>query len=736
MAPDCADRFAGCDGPELSRRRFIELIGHGSGALLLSASWPAWAAVVDGSGAARSGEAGLNAWVRVAPDETVTIVVSQAEIGQGISTTLPSLLADELGASWSSVRLVTAPYDPAYRNPRLNWMFTGNSESVQSFYDLMRAMGAAARDMLVRAAASHWRIDPQMCATSEGFVVERGSQRRISFGRIASAAAQLDPPRNPTLRADAELRWLGRAMPRVDVPAKVDGSAVFGIDYAVPGMLIAAVRTSPTVGGSLRSYDEAAARRSPGVKAVVAVPGGVAVVADTFWRARRALAVMKCEFEGGPNAALDSPALMAQFRARLEQGPFATPVQQGDALRKLAQGARTLTADYENPFLAHATMEPMNCTAHVTALRCEVWAPTQGQELAFFALKSALGLEDKQIAVNRTPYIGGGFGRRLIPDFIVQAALISRAVGAPVKTIWDREEDLRRDQFRPATLVRLRAALDGAGLLQALHARVVSPTILLPVFPGIAPVLRDQKIDPSALEGMTEWPYEVEHRRVDFHLMDVPIPTSVLRATGYGPNIFALESFIDEIAAAAGVDPLAYRQRLLAANPRALRVLERAAALAEWQKPRASGAGKGVAFAAAFGSLIAQVTDVAVSDGQVHVKRVVSVVDCGRVLDPLIAAAGIEGGVVFGLAGCKSEITFEQGRVVQDNLNRYVMPYLAESPELITEFVEGGGKLGGVGEVSPVTVAASLANAIYAASGERLRSMPLSRHGLTLGAWR
>jgi isoquinoline 1-oxidoreductase subunit beta len=345
-------------------------------------------------------------------------------------------------------------------------------------------------------------------------------------------------------------------------------------------------------------------------------------------------------------------------------------------------------------------------------------------------LSAALGMPAERIEVSRSPYIGGGFGRRLVPDFPVQAALISRAVGKPVKVIWDREEDIRRDLYRPATVVRMTAGLDASGHPIALKARVVSPTILLPVFPGIAPVLEQQGIDPSALEGMMEWIYEVPNRLVEFHLLKLPIPTSVLRSTGYGPNIFALESFIDELANEVGIDAYQYRRALLEHNPRARAVLDRAAELAKWSHATATNEGRGIAVAHAFGTFIAQVVQARVSADALKLRRVVSVVDCGRVLDPGIARQGVEGGTVFGIAGCKAEVTFERGRAVPDNLNRLQMPHIADTPDLVTEFIDSGSELGGVGEVGPVTLTPALANAVHAAIGRRLRSMPVSRHGL------
>jgi isoquinoline 1-oxidoreductase beta subunit len=447
---------------------------------------------------------------------------------------------------------------------------------------------------------------------------------------------------------------------------------------------------------------------------------------------------MPIEFDAGPNVSLDSQGIRGAMRSALNQGPWVSPVNAGDAAATVAGSKRKLTFDYENPFLAHATMEPMNCTARVTSDRCEIWAPTQGQNLAFFALQAALKMPGEKIIVNRTPYIGGGFGRRLLPDFVVQAALISKAVGRPVKVIWDREEDMRRDWYRPATMVRLSAALDAKGLPTALHARVVSPRVITAVAPFMAKNVDKSRVDPTAMEGMMETRYKLEQRRVDFHLFDTPIPTSVLRTTGYGPNIFAFESFIDELAHAATQDPYRYRREMLSQDARALAVLDRAAQLGDWGEPlstiRGAKLGRSIVFADAFGTLLAMVLEVEVRHDKrgdaVRLRRASAAVDCGRVLDPGISASSIEGGIVFGLAGCKSEVTFKDGRVEQENFTTYEMPYLADTPDIRVEFIDGGGALGGVGEVSPVVVAPALANAIFAATGRRIRSMPLSRHRL------
>ena len=712
------------------RRRFLAQSAAAGASLLIGLRIDeAGAATLVGAAAPQPGPDAveLTAWVRIERSGEIALIVSQAEIGQGISTTLPAVLADELGADWSRVRLLTAPWRPEYRHPRYDWMFTGNSESIQSFYAHMRRMGAAAREMLITAAAARWRVPLSQCRSENSFIVHAASGRRLAFAALAREAAALPVPTSPVLRPDKELKLVGRALPRVDAPAKTTGRAVFGIDFAVPGMLVAAVRTAPPIGAKLVGYDAGTAPTMPGMRAVLPIANGVAVVAQKYWQAARALREVKLRVEAtDASRQADSAVIDAQLDKALEEGPWADVVSEGTP----SDAGDVITASYANPFAAHATMEPMNCVAQVSATRCEIWAPTQGQDLARIALQYALGLPPEQIFVNRTPYIGGGFGRRLVPDFIVQAALIAKAVGAPVKVIWDREEDVRRDLFRPATRVRLAARTDEQGLPIELQARVVSPTILLPVFPPIQKTLDEQGFDPSAMEGLMHVPYKFSARRVQFHLPRISVPTSVMRTTGYGPNLFALESFVDELAARAKQDPLDFRRRLLQHDAHALALLDRLAALSQWGRPQPRGRARGLAFADAFGTLIGMVVELAQRDAAVHLTRISTVVDCGPVLDPGIARAGIEGGIVFGMAYCKAELSFDHGIVRQDNLSTHVMPYLAETPEMAIEFMRSERPLGGVGEVSPVTVPPAIANALFAASGRRLRSMPLARHGL------
>jgi isoquinoline 1-oxidoreductase beta subunit len=711
---------------EIDRRDLL----RGAGALVLGLQMPAFAGRASAQSAAT---AALTAWVRITPDDRVTLFLSQAEIGQGISTTLPAILADELGADWSRIIVENAPIAQAdispYQNPRIHFMFTGNSESTASFSGLMRQTGAAAREMLIAAALKRWRnAKASDCTTASGKVVHRPSGRSFTFGALAADAAALPVPEKPTLRPTAELRLVGRALPRRDIPAKTDGSAVFGLDFKVPGMVYAAVRQAPAFGGSVASFDPASVAKRAGVIGAFAIPNGVAVVADHFWQAKSAVDALAVTFAAGPNAAVDSQSIAAQYRAALDGASWGTISNKGDAASAMAAAAKKHEAEYWSPFQAHATMEPMNCTAAVTADGCDIWAPTQGPELTRIVAGAITQLPPEKIRVHWT-YAGGGFGRRLLADFVAQALVLSKAVQRPVKVVWTREEDMTHDFYRPATLTRITAALDADGKPTAIAARLVSATQLAPVSPAPLPA----NIDPRCTEGLEETRYAVANFRLDYNKPTLAVPTSVLRTTGFGPNIFAMESFIDELAHAAGADPYRYRRALLQHDARALKVLDLAAEKSGWGTPLAKGSGRGMAFFEAFDSVMTQVVEIEVDAKKVvRVRRIVTVADPGRVFDPGIAASNLQGGAIWGLTSAmKSEITFQKGGVMQENFGDYDVVHLWEAPGANEVFlVEGGAeKIGGVGEVGPTGIPPAFANAVFAVTGERLRTLPLSRHG-------
>lgn len=737
---------------QLTRRVFLRTAAIAGGGLLLRTT-------VYGNtlltGAEDAEEIALNAWLRIAQDGIVTIIVSQAEIGQGISTTMPALIAEELGADWSRVKFENSPTDPAYRNPRINWQFTGNSESTTAFFDLMRRMGGAAREMLITAASSRWNVPPAECDTENSYVIHRPSSRKLGFGEIAAEAGKLPTPKAPKLRDRAEWKLIGKSIPRVDVPAKVNGTAVFGIDFHVPGLVYAAVKQSPVFGGKVKSFDASAIKEMPGVIGAYEIPNGVAVVADSYWRASTALRKLPVEFDEGPNAQVSSESLMKQYRAAMDGKVWVLVQATGDPdalhhdypnipLEKTPGGEEArpsvatreilptvFSAEYESQFLAHATMEPMNATVKVGPDGIDVWAPTQGQEMTQLVLSGAFKLPKEKVRVNRT-YAGGGFGRRLVADFALQAALLSQQTGKPVKVIWSREEDMQHDIYRPATLHKITAGIDSHGQLKAIGHQLVSPSILQYVYPAAV----TDNYDPSCLEGLLETHYRIPNIRVDFHLLKVGVPTSVLRTTGYGPNNFAMESFIDELAFRKGQDPYEYRRELLGDAKRALAVLDAVAEHSRWKDPLPNGHARGIAFTEAFRTVIAHVVELSVDrQKRVKIHKITCVADPGIPLDPEITRNSMEGGIAWGLTcAFKSEIEFANGRTKQRHWADYPVLTMQEMPPVEVHLIDSGTlPLGGVGEVPPVTVIPAVTNAIFAATGERYRSLPLKRHGFSLG---
>jgi isoquinoline 1-oxidoreductase beta subunit len=740
---------------EVSRRDFLSATAKTSAALIVGCFFDGRIGTINAL-ASEAKDSSLNAWVRVGSDDSVTIVVSQAEMGQGIMTTLPAILAEELGADWDRVQLEMSPTAQAYRNPRLQWQFTGNSESTMSFFDLMRQVGASAREMLISAAADRWRVAPTLCTVDRGTVLHKGSGRRLSFGQLAEAASKKAAPQNPPLKPPTEWRLLGKSQPKVDIPSKVDGSAIFGMDLHLPGMVYAAVKHCPVFGGKLQSFDRSSVSGFPGLLDVVPVPGGITVVASTYWQAKVALDALRVVWDEGPEAELNTANISEQYRQAMAGQDWVLvrevgnpdviqhsypnvrltgePQKNNGASDALGQRFKKLhSGEFSSQFLAHAPMEPMNATARITAEGCDVWAPTQGQELAQLVISQVLNIPKEKVKINRT-MLGGGFGRRLVSDFVLQVVVIAKAVGKPVKLIWSREEDMQHDLYRPGVLHRITVGLDEEDKIGAAAHQLVSPSILHYVYP----VEVKNDYDPSCLEGLHGTRYRVPNVRVDFHLLKTAVPasTSVLRTTGYGPNIFATESFVDELAHISQKDPYEFRRSLLGNDSRALAVLDLAANKSGWKSPAKQGMFRGIAFTEAFNTIICQVVELSVDGNAVKIHRVVSAIDCGTVLNPNIAANNIEGGVAWGLsAAFKSEITFDRGRVVQSNWHDFQVLRLSEMPHVEVHFVDSGARpLGGTGEVGPVTVIPAVTNALFAATGKRFRSLPLSRHGLVLAS--
>jgi isoquinoline 1-oxidoreductase subunit beta len=707
--------------PKLNRRRFLQASAAAAGGLMIGVAVPS----LRGAGAAADATM-LTAWLRIAPDDTITVMIPSAEMGQGITTSLPMLIAEELAADWSKVRIEFAPVDPVYFNPMFQMQGTGGSSSIRAFFDPLRQVGAAAREMLRRAAAERWRVPMDSCTAANGRVSEPGGNSE-TYGALVDAAAKLPVPENVPLKAKADWHLIGKSTARLDTPAKVDGSAGFGIDVKLPDMLVGTIAACPVFGGKLKAVDEAPALAVKGVTAVVKLPDAVAVVGEGYWPAKKGLMALRPEWDEGANAGLDSDAIAKALQQGFDTtGAVADTA--GDAAAALAGAAKKVEAVYTLPFLAHATMEPLNATAHVTADGCEIWAPTQAQSILQQVAAQILGLKPEQVKINTT-YLGGGFGRKFELDFTLQAVMVAKQVGRPVKLVWAREEDIQHDFYRPVSTAKLRAGLDADGKVTAWDFKIVAPSIMTRVFPQWV----KDGVDETSVEGAVGSPYAPADRRVEYLIKDVGIPVGFWRSVGSSITSFYVEGFMDELAHEAGLDPFAFRQRQLADKPRHKAVLEKAAAMAQWDEPAPQGHFRGIAMHESFGSIVAEVVEISIEDGSLRVHRIDCAVDCGLAVNPDTIVAQMEGGIVYGLtAALYGEITIKQGRVEQANFDTYPMLQMAQMPKINVAIIEGDTKPGGIGEPGTPPVAPALANAVFAATGRRLRSLPIVKQGLTI----
>jgi isoquinoline 1-oxidoreductase beta subunit len=702
----------------LNRRSFLASAVAVSGGLALGfrlAAAPARARA--------AAPAEITAWIVIAPDETVVIRVARSELGQGISTALPMLVAEELACDWARVKAeLVAPADNRRRGQAWGSMTTGASRSVAEAHERLRLAGATAREMLIAAAAARWRVPAAECQAANGIIAHLPSGRSVSFGQVASDAAAVAPPRRIRLKPAKGWTLIGTPKARLDTSDKVNGATVFGTDVRVPDMLYAAIRHSPVLGGTLRSVDAAAAS---GAMRIVKLPNAVAVVAESWWRANQAVAALPVTWSEGENAALSSAAVEALLREGLAARDGDVGRRDGDVDAALAASPQRLEAEYAVPFLAHATMEPQNCTAHVTGDRVEIWAPTQDPEAALLTAALTAGVAPENVVVHRTA-VGGGFGRRVaVQDFVQQAVLIAKEVGRPVQLMWSREEDIRHDFYRPAAMARLTAGLDAAGMPTAWKVRICAPSIVA----SIAPEMIGDGFDRHALDGFLEdMPYAVANYLVDYAACETAVPIGPWRSLSYSQNTFFKESFVDEMAHAAGADPYAFRRRLLRHKPRHLAVLDAAAQRAGWASPPAAGLFRGMALSESHGSVCAQVVEASVSEaGALRVHRVISAIDPGHVVNPLSVEMQTEGAVAFALtAALYGEIAIERGRVRQSNFTDYPMLRMADMPRVETVIVPGGEGWGGCGEPPVPPLAPALCNAIFAATGRRVRSLPVS----------
>jgi len=657
-------------------------------------------------------------YIRIAPDGAVTVVIDKAEMGQGVETSLAMLVAEELEVPLETIKTVWAPLDPPrYKNKVFGMQATGGSTSIRGDYYPLRKTAAAARMMLIGAAAEKLAVPAAELQAEKGAVVHGKSGKRVAYGEIVDLAAKQAVPQEPKLKAKSEFDVIGTRPVRLDSAAKGTGQATFGIDVKIPGMLVAVVVRSPVSGGKVAKFDATKAKAVAGVRHVVQIPSGIAVAGDHFWAAKNGAAALDITWDEGPNANLSTEKIFADAKALLKK-PGLPAVTKGDAPAAIKKAKKKLDVAYELPFQSHAPMEPPSATAHVKGDSVEVWAATQSLEWAQGAITAASGIDKSKTTIHQT-YLGGGFGRRGEVDYIAEAVQISKAINAPVKLIWTREDDIRHDFYRPLSYNTVQAALGDDGYPVAVHHHVVSGSIAGRLFPQ----MMRNGIDHSAIEGLAEQ-YNFPNAKVEWHRHDV-IPVGFWRSVGHSTNAFVEESLMDELAALAKIDPVEYRKKL-AAEPRLRKVIEVAAEKAGWGKPLEKGKGRGIAAHVSFGSYVAQVAEITVDKGQLKVDRVVCAVDCGEIVHPGIIEAQMEGGIIYGLtAAIKSSIQLEKGRVKQSNLHNFKFLALDEAPKIEVHIIPSEEKPGGTGEPGTPPIAPAIANAIFAATGKRLRKMPL-----------
>lgn len=705
----------------LTRREFFKVAALGSGGLVVALNTKACARPrrLNEAAVAKEHPAfAANAWVRLLADNTVIFVVDKSEMGQGVMTALPMLIAEELDVDWSRIEIEQAPAKPVYVNPALGQEATGGSSSVSSSYTPLRRAGATVRRMLLLAAEARSHIAIRRLRTHKGFVVLPDG-RRLAYGLLAAAAAKLPVPSPVTLKRPSAFTVIGRSLPRLDTPAKTVGRALFGIDVRLPGLLTAAVQHSPIIGGSLRHYDEAAAMEIAGVVRIVTLASGIGVIATDTWTAEKGLKALGCTWYPGPHRDLSS-ATIRQDSIDAARGDGRVAESRGSARELIKTARRTVRADYEIPYAAHVTLEPMNCTVHFHDGLCEIWVPTQSQTGVQMTAERLTRLPRQKIVVHTT-FLGGGFGRRFEQDFVEDAVTMAMSVDHPVKVLWSRTQDMTHDFYRPYSYHTLWGALDQNGHPIAWRQKIVAASIMRRVDPG---AIR-RGIDPTAVQGATHMAYDIGHIEIDYIEQDAPVPVGFWRSVGNSYTAFAKETFIDELAHAGGHDPLVLRRHLLRRHKRALRVLNAAAHAAGWGLPLGPRRGRGIAIHPSFGGYTAQVAEVTLTPRGLRVDRVVCACDCGLVVNPNIVRAQLEGAIVFGLtAALKGPITVDQGRIQQTNIDSYPLWRMDEMPTIEIHLIASARPPTGAGEPGVPPLAPAVGNAIFAASGIRHRVLP------------
>ena len=720
----------------LSRRHFILTAATAAGGFMIGigatprAAGAATVGIAPGSDENAYSPNDIDAWIAIDPDDSILIRYQRSEMGQGSMTALPMMIAEELQCDWSKVRI---EYASPNRNLRENKvygpMFSHGSMSVRTSQKKVQQVGASARERLIAAAAARWNVPASECSAAQSVVTHKPSGQSLRFGELAADAAKITLAAEPAIKTPAQFTFIPKPLPRVDVVHKTDGSGKFGIDAQVPGMVFAAITACPVPGGKLKSVDDSVLNGAPGVLKVVKLPNAVAVVAtDTYWRAKRALSRLQPEWDVGAAGKVDSDKLSQMFRAALNE-PMLTARNDGNVDQVFSGAAKTFEAIYETPYLSHSPMEPMNATVNLQPDRLDVWVGTQDAGEALEAAAKASDLKPEQVYIHNG-FLGGGFGRRDANDEVKQAIAIAKAVQRPVKLVWTREEDTRQDKFRPHAVVGFKAAVGADGMPTAWSMRVVTSSI----FDSVGIPRPVNKVEPQTVAGLADNGYNVPNMRVESLVKNTHLPVWFWRAPGVNQHIFAIESFLDEMAAASGIDPYRMRRKLLEGKADWLKVLDTVAEKGDWGKPLPKGSGRGIAICTDCDSLCAQVAEVTVKpDGQVKVNRVTVALDTRYMVNPLTIAEQAEGAVIYGLtAALYGKITIKDGAPVQGNFDTYRMVRLAEAPKIDVHLVPSGGRIwGGAGEPATPPIPAAVANAIFAATGKRLRSLPISDHDLT-----
>lgn len=701
---------------QTSRRDFLKTTTLATGGLLMGFALPGAKVEAQAAGTVYT----PNAWVHIADDNTITLISARSEMGQGVYTSMPMLIAEELNVDIKQIKVDIAPPAAVYVNALLGAQITGGSTSVRDGWEKLRVGGAQVREMLISAAADEWKVDRSKLKAENGMVLGPKG-KKASYGSLAAAAAKLPVPEKVALKDPKDFKIVGKRVKRLDTPAKVNGTAEFGIDVKLPGMVYASLEQCPVIGGTVKSFDAAKAKGMPGVIDVVQISDGVAVVADSYWHAVKARQALSVQWDEGAGAALDHNKVLASTRAAADSGkvlPIGKPM--GNVAEAMKGAAKVLKAEYITPMQAHAPLEPMNFTASFENGKILLIGPTQFQQGAHGAVAGALGLKPEDVTL-KTTFLGGGFGRRLELDFVIQAAQISKAVGKPVKLLWTREDDMTHDYYRPLGLNQLQAGLDAKGMPVALSHKVTSQSITQRAFG-----LPKETLDPFMAEAAVG-PYAIANTQHDLVIHDSGMRVGYWRAVSHNMNAFANESFMDELAASAGKDPYQYRMALLKDKPRFARVLKLAADKAGWGKPLPKGRARGIALMEGYDTYMAQVAEVSVKDGVVKVHRVTVAADLGRMVNPDTVEAQIQSSIVFGMsAALMQEITLAQGRVQQTNYNNYPVVRMHESPKIDIVLVPSKEKPGGIGEPATALVVPAIANAVAAATGKRVRKLPLS----------